>query len=231
LICTVGVASAAAQETRREAGKAVIEETAEIDPKRPTDQTEDGSFVDLFNGNDPTGWVVEGTANNKDGQPVWAAQDGMIVCKGHGYGFLRYDRQVSDFILALDFRLDRGANSGIGIRHAKFTGERKSRPSFSGYEIQLIDENNKSPSKTSSGSLYRYVAPKTQATKPAGEWNTMVVECRGPKIIVKLNDKLIHDLDQTSIEEIARKPLSGYISLQNHGGDIAFRNIRLKTLN
>jgi 3-keto-disaccharide hydrolase len=181
---------------------------------------------ELFNGKDLSGWVVEGTAAGDDGKPVWTAQDGMIVCAGRGFGFLRYDRPFGDFTLSLEFRLARGANSGVGIRHGKFTGVRRSRPSFAGYEIQLVDDTDQEPSKTSSGSLYRYVAPKTSAIKPAGEWNRLKITCRGPHIAIELNGKVIHDLDQSSIAEIAEKPLKGYVSLQNHGGQVAFRKIR-----
>jgi hypothetical protein len=156
--------------------------------------------------------------------------DDAIRCNGHGYGFLRWEHEVGDFILTLDFKLKPGANSGVGIRHARYTGERESRPSFSGYEIQLLDDADQAPSTHSSGSLYRYLAPKVQAMKPAGRWNRLIVECRGPHIAVTLNDQVIHDLDQTSIQEIANNQLRGYISLQNHGSEVVFRNARLKGL-
>jgi hypothetical protein len=190
-------------------------------------------FQAIFNGQDLSGWVVEGTehvGDGKDTEPVWTASDGVIKCAGHGFGFLRYDRELIDFILSLEYRLERGVNSGIGIRYDKYTGQRNTRPSFAGYEIQLLDDGAKEPTTSSTGSLYRYVAPKASAAKPAGEWNRMVIECRGPRIRVTLNDKLLHDVDQRSIDEIAKKPLRGHVSLQNHGGQAAFRDIRVKEL-
>jgi hypothetical protein len=206
---------------------------AAMAPAFGEETNESREFVDLFNGKDLSGWVVEGTKEHgREGKrmPVWTAADGMIVCDGAGFGFLRCDREVRDFVLKLEFRLQRGVNSGIGIRHGKFTGERRSRPSFHGYEIQLLDDADKKPTKSSTGSLYRYVAPRAQAVKPSGEWNQLTIECRGPQIAVTLNDKLLHDVDQRTVPEISDKPLSGYFSLQNHGGDVAFRNIRLKEL-
>jgi hypothetical protein len=185
---------------------------------------------DVFNGRDLAGWVTEGAAERKDGAPVWTVEDRAIVCRGEGFGFLRCEREVADFRLSLEFKLAAGDNSGVGIRHGKYTGRRGSRPSLAGYEIQLVDDVGKEPSKTSSGSLYRYVAPRVRALKPAGEWNELIVECRGPHIVVRLNGELIHDVDQTSIEDIAQKPLKGYVSLQNHGGDATFRHIRLVEL-
>lgn len=190
-------------------------------------------FVDIFNGTDLTGWVVEGQTTYLDGEvekPVWYVQDAMIVCAGHKGGFLRYDTELGDFVVHLEYRMSKGCNSGIGIRGIPFTGARSTRPSFAGYEIQIVDDAGKDPGTRSSGSLYRYVAPRVNASKPALEWNVMEIECRGTRIRVTLNDQLIHDLDQTTIEAIKDKPLAGYLSLQNHGRLIEFRNIRLRQL-
>ena len=190
-------------------------------------------WIELFNGRDLTGWVVEGTKENKkagEPKPVWSVQDGLIHCEGDGFGFLRYDREFCDFVLYVEYRLTKGCNSGIGIRHVKFTGRSRTRPSFSGYEIQLLDDGGRQPNKGSSMSLYRYVAPKSLPVKKPGEWNTVEIECRGPRIKIKLNGELVQDIDQSTIDEIKDKPLCGYISVQNHGKMIDFRNLRIKSL-
>jgi len=196
----------------------------------------DDGFVDLFNGRDLSGWVVEQRAA-PDGSPtpkgtpeVWSVAEGRIVCEGNGYGFLRYDRMLDDFELRVEFRMAAGCNSGIGIRGVKYTGPKETRPSFAGYEIQLLDDGDKPADEHSTGSLYRYVAPKASAMKPAGEWNTISIACRGPRIRVELNGQLLQDVDQSTIPQLSDKPLSGYLSLQNHGHDIEFRNVRPKEL-
>jgi hypothetical protein len=56
----------------------------------------------------------------------------------------------------------------------------------------------------------------------------MEVVCVGPRIRVRLNGKLIQDVDQSTVEALKAKPLKGYICLQNHGGDIEFRDIRVE---
>ena len=126
--------------------------------------------------------------------------------------------------------MSKGCNSGLGIRGVKYTGSRKTRPSFAGYEMQILDDAGRKPGTHSSGSLYRYVAPRTNASKPAGEWNAVDIELRGPRIKITLNGQVIHDLDQTAIEKIKSKPTKGYFSLQNHGRRIEFRNIRVQEL-
>lgn len=191
-------------------------------------------WVPAFNGYDLSGWVVEGTATFKEGdaeKPVWYVEEGKIVCAGKGFGFLRYDRSLCDFSLYLEFRLAKNCNSGIGIRADKYDPKKPdTRSSISGYEIQIIDDAGKEPDPHSSMSLYRYVAPKKNAMKPAGEWNWVLITARGTHLEVVLNGQVVHDLDQTDIEAIKDKPLCGFFSVQNHGGYIEFRNVFYKDL-
>ncbi len=189
----------------------------------------------IFNGRDLTGWIVEGTADftKEDGgatKPVWSVADGVIDCAGKGFGFLRYDTPLRDFVLRVEFRMTKGGNSGIGIRGVKFTGPFETRPSAASYEIQLLDDGDKPPTAHSSGSLYRFVAPTASAVRPAGEWNTIEIECVGPRVRVTINNRLVQDVNQNTIDAIAKKPLAGYVSLQNHGGHVEFRNVRLRDL-
>src|SRR5262245_1331109 len=193
--------------------------------------------IELFNGKDLDGWVAEGKKDYKDqdGQvkPVWSALDGTLVCNGSGFGFLRYDKKVfSDFAFHVEYRMAPKCNSGIGIRTASFDPRlsRGTRPSYFCYEIQLQDDAGKPPTKQSSGSLYRYVAPRVNAVKPAQNWNTVDIECVGPRIRIKINDEEIIDVDQSKEPEIKHKPLEGYVCLQNHGGRIEFRNVRIRDI-
>lgn len=184
--------------------------------------------VRMFNGTDLTGWVVEGVHSYPKGDkriPIWEAKDGMILCSGWGFGFLRYDTELSDFRFSMEYRIAKKGNSGVGIRGNPFTGAKATRPSFAGYEIQILDDAGLPPNEHSSGSLYRYVPPTSNPVKPAGEWNSFEVECRGPRIRVAINGKTVQDVDQSTIEAIKDKPLHGYLSLQNHGHKIEFRDL------
>jgi hypothetical protein len=197
---------------------------------------------DLFDGKTLDGWVVEGARTFKDGDknlPVWVVKDGMIRCQANGgFGFLRHERKVKDFVFSVEYRFaepvkGKRGNSGLGIRTCPFNPKEstKSRPSFYSYEIQLQDDaDKKKPDRHSTGSLYRYVAPSEQAAKPAPEWNTMEIECVGPRIKITLNGKKIIDVDQTKIKELREKPLEGHVCLQCHGSKIDFRNIKLRDL-
>jgi hypothetical protein len=193
-------------------------------------------FRDLFNGKDLDDGVAEGDKEYKDGDktlPTWTVQDKMIHCAGKGYGFLRYAKEeFGDFTFHVEYRMAPKCNSGIGIRTVPFNPAKSTatRPSYACYEVQLLDDAGKPADKYGSGSLYRYVAPKENPVKPAPEWNTIDIECVGPKIKITINDKEVLNVDQSTIEEIKNKPLKGYVCLQVHGGVIDFRNVRIREI-
>jgi len=193
---------------------------------------------DLFNGKDLTGWVVEGPKEYKDKegkkQPMWTVHDGILTCAGKAFGFLRYEkRQFADFALHVEYRLAANGNSGIGIRTGPFdpARSRETRPSYFSYEVQLLDDAGKPPTKLSSGSLYRYVAPLANPVKPTREWNAIDVECRGPRIHVRINGQDVLDVDQSTMKDLKNKPLKGSICLQSHTNQVEFRSVRIRELN
>jgi hypothetical protein len=203
-------------------------------------------YQNLFNGRDLDGWVVEGPKEYQDGdttKPVWVARDGMITCQVNNrksFGFLRYEkREFADFALHVEYRMSpkpdpktSACNSGIGIRTVPFDPKKSTatRPSYAAYEVQLLDDADAKPNEHGTGSLYRYVAPKVNVVKPAPEWNAIDIECVGPNIKITLNNQVILEVDQTTIDKIKDKPLKGYVCLQNHGGKIDFKNIRIREI-
>src|SRR2546423_13839421 len=114
---------------------------------------------DIFNGKDLDGWVAEGAKEYRDKtdgnktKPIWSVEDGLLKCAGHGYGFLRYDKQeYADFAFHVEYRMTKSTpicNSGIGIRTTPYDPKRDeaTRPSFYSYEIQLLDDAGKPADK------------------------------------------------------------------------------------
>ena len=206
----------------------------------PSFADDKAGWTDLFNGKDFTGWVIDGPTEFKDKadnnklKPLWSVRDGMIRSTGNGFGFLRYDKEYSDFLLHVEYRLvkEKGANSGIGIRTRVFDAKQSTatRPSFFSYEVQLLDDADQKPTAHTTGSLYRYVAPTRAAHKPAPDWNTIEIECVGPKIRVNFNGTDTLTFDQSKDEKLKAKPLSGYVSLQSHSKQVEFRSVRIKVL-
>lgn len=179
------------------------------------------------------GWVVEGSKDYEEqGErvPVWTFADGVVRCSGRGFGYLRRDESYADFRLELEYRFPKNGNSGIGIRTVPFTGPLETRPSQAAYEIQLLSDAGDKPGRGSCCSLYGHEAPTKNVSRPVGEWNAIVVECRGPQIRIGHNGREVLDFDQSTRKDTARKPLAGSICLQNHGSLVEFRGIRMTDL-
>lgn len=74
------------------------------------------------------------------------------------------------------------------------------------------------------GAKYKLDRQKAaRALKAVNEWNTFEVRCAGSHCEVKLNGELVCTSDDL------KRP-RGYIGLQGEGGQLDFRNIRIKPL-
>ena len=147
-------------------------------------------------------------------------------------------QEYADFALHVECRLSPRSNSGIGIRTVPYDPkkDKETRPSYHSYEIQVQDDEGKPPDKNSTGSLYRYVAPMANPIKRAPAWNTLDVECIGPRIRITVNGQEVLNVDQSTIAAIKDKPLKGYVCLQSHTppkgveSKIEFRNVRIREI-
>lgn len=183
----------------------------------------------LFDGKSLAGWEpVESSSAN------WEVKDGMIVTRGKGGGWLSTTREYGDFELELEYRLEKGGNSGIFLR-----SPREGNPAFVGLEIQILDDDA-DVYKTLRpyqycGSVYGVIPAQRGAIKPPGEWNAMKIRLQGSKVRVWINGKPVVDGD-LSLHKDAEKEhpgilrTSGYIGLQSHDEPVEFRNIRIHEL-
>jgi hypothetical protein len=202
---------------------------------------EEGS-VSLFNGKDLEGWVQRG------GKAKYRVENGEIVgstVPKTPNSFLCTTRDYSDFILELEFKVQKGLNSGIQVRSQAFDepkkvdikGKQREIPAgrVHGYQVE-IDPSD----RAYTGGIYDegrrgwlYDLKDNEAARKAfkqGEWNTFRIECRGDSIKTWLNGVPAADLKDSMTP-------SGFISLQVHGvGDrqepleVRWRNIRIKEL-
>jgi hypothetical protein len=101
-------------------------------------------------------------------------------------------------------------------------------------EIQLLDDDAKIHEKIKpsqhTASIYGVVAPSKAAQKPAGEWNTIRIRCKGDQVTITLNGEKVVDADMNAHEELKARPRKGYIGLQNHGSGLEFRSVKLRKL-
>lgn len=189
-------------------------------------------FISLFNGKDLTGWTL---VSKKGGG--YEVKDGTIVCADGGGGNLLTEREFSDFILEVEFKLPPGGNNGIGLR-APLSGD----VAYSGIEIQVLDQDNEKykgwlKDWQRTGSLYNVFPATGNALKPVGQWNKYRITVKGTHFVVVLNGKKILDADTSTVKdpEILKKHpglqrTSGRVGFLGHNDPVAFRNIRIKPL-
>ncbi len=169
----------------------------------------------------------------------WALENGALARKGGGDIWTKV--QYGDFILDLEFKVDKETNSGVFIR----TGDPKDCVQ-TGIEIQIYDSyGREKPSKHDCGAVYDCLAPSKNAVKKSGAWNHMTITALGPMITVVMNGIPIIDMDVDLWTEPHKNPNGsnnkfnhaikdfprvGYIGFQDHGKPVWYRNVTVTPL-
>jgi len=180
-------------------------------------------FVALSDGKTFTGWKQDGN---------WEIQDGAFV-RVRPKGSLTYEAQLvpDDFELRFEWKVSALCNSGVYYRPGQV-------------EYQVLDDAHpvygENP-RQSAASLFFCMGPKKRATRPVGEWNTARIICKGSVIEHWLNEERVLSFDYTDPKWAKEVELlrirggdltgrGGKLSLQDHGQDVAFRNLRMRTI-
>lgn len=206
------------------------------EPAKPLDAKPDADgFVSLFDGKTMAGW--RGYKKNEVPKG-WKVVDGAIT-RVAGGGDLMTIGQYGDYDFRFDWKISKGGNSGVIYRVR--TGDPASY--FSGPEYQVLDDKGKNRSNTSAGSLYALYVPEGKEIRPAGEWNTGRVVLKDGKGEHWLNGKKVLEFDMNSDDwkqRIAKSKFSkwkqfatvdkGHICLQDHGNEVAYKNLKIKEL-
>jgi hypothetical protein len=203
--------------------------------------------ISLFNGKDLSGWTadVPEADKNPNVSPSFIVRDGMLVSMGKPGGHLVTDKTYSNYRLEVEYRFPHeGGNCGVLV-HAS-----KSRALYGMFpqsiEVQMqsgdagdfwcIEENIEVPNMEQRrprkpGQKYgggpqdarRILNLTDNSEKPLGEWNTMVIECRGREVKVWVNGDLVNDGFNSTAS-------SGKIALQAEGTEVEFRKVELTPL-
>jgi 3-keto-disaccharide hydrolase len=192
----------------------------------------------LFDGKSLAGWRGFKSETPSAG---WKAVDGVLFREA-GDGDLLTTEQFGDFELSLEWKLEKGGNSGIFFRVI----DEGDFGWWSGPEVQVLDnavhKDGKNP-LTSAGSNYAVHAPVKDVTKPIGEWNAVRLIVKGAHVEHWLNGVKIVEYELWSPDWEARVKSSkfgkipmygrakrGRIGLQDHGDPVWYRNIKIKPL-
>jgi Domain of Unknown Function (DUF1080) len=198
-------------------------------------------WVLLFDGTSTNGWR---NYKNREAEG-WAVANGELYCKEAGVtkrADLITVSQYENYELQIDWKISPRKNSGIVYMATEDNGASYE----SGPEYQLIDDigyPDKLQDKQLSGANYDMEAPSAKVAKPAGEFNHTKIVINKGHVEHWLNGTKVVEYELWSKEWEQQKENSkwknvkpygmskkGYIALQDHGGGIAFKNIKLKRL-
>ncbi len=179
-------------------------------PKGAAAQRKPARAVALFNGTDVGGWLPADKT-----KPVgWVVADGALDNQGRANNIYS-DRKFSDFKLQVEFNVGPKSNSGVYLRGR--------------YEIQILDDAGLPPESHGNGSLYGFITPSTNASKPAGEWQTLEATLVGNRATVVLNGTTVIDDEEIpgvtggALDSDEARP--GPIMLQGDHGPIQYRKV------
>lgn len=195
----------------------------------------------LFDGQSTNGWRPYRNAPSDD----WEVVDGMLHCRETGVTHradLITDQQYANFELQIDWKIAKAENSGIIYRCTEDNGASYE----SGPEYQLIDDigyPEKLHPAQYTGSNYDMNPPLVKAVKPAGSFNHTRIVVNNAHVEHWLNGKKVVEYELWSPEWKANKEKSkwkdlatygaahqGHIALQDHGGGVWFKNIKIRIL-
>ncbi|OYW74103.1 MAG: hypothetical protein B7Z37_19010 [Verrucomicrobia bacterium 12-59-8] len=191
---------------------------------------------------DTTGWqdLFAADLSNTVEPGKWELKDGILVAKDHDTLWTK--DSYGDFILDLDFKVEKESNSGVFIRSGNI------KDVLSALEIQVHD--------SADGSKYGMVAaiydampPSKSMAKPVGEWNHFTITCKGPLVSVVFNGEEVINANLDNWPEAGKNPdgtpnkfkkalkdyaRTGPIGLQGlHGkaqAPVYYRNLKIKVL-
>lgn len=191
---------------------------------------------------DTRGWqeLFAPDLSNSAAPGKWTFENGVLVAKNHETLWTK--DAYSDFILDLEFKVEKEANSGVFLRSSN------PKDVLAALEIQVHDSTDGTPHGMV-GAIYDACKPTKSMAKPIGEWNHFTITCQGSLVTVIFNGEEIIHADLNDWPDAHKNPdgtpnkfnvalknyaRSGPIGLQGlHGSaqaPVYYRNLKIKVL-
>jgi len=231
-------------ETKKDALSLYTETDKNPVPNTLSEEEKQNGWKLIFNGKTTDGWH----GYNMSGFPdCWIIEDEAFTMTSKGMAEdqdIITDKKYLNFALSVDFKLTKGANSGIIFQVAE--DPKYKFPYETGPEFQIIDHDNwPDPLEDWQicGANYAMYPPLVRPYRPVGEWNHLLLVVDGNNVTQVLNGEIVVKYEKNS-EEWKKlrnsgkwsdfpdygKYDEGYISLQNHGTKVWYRSIKLKEI-
>lgn len=204
-------------------------------------------WITLFNGKDLSKWHSYGHSNVVGG---WKIENGAIHLdpkskkEGEG-GDLTTNDEFDNYDLKLEWKISPKGNSGIIFFIHEDTTQYHQTYS-TGPEMQVVDNEGHPDGhiiKHKAGDLYDLISSSKEAQKPVGEWNAVEIKSLNGKLDLYLNGVNVVSTtmwDNNWKQLIANSKFAtwpgfgtykkGKISLQDHGDEVWYRNVKIKKL-
>ena len=169
-----------------------------------------GKPVALFDGTSLDAFALQ----RPDRPSGWAIEERVMSNTPRANNLVSKEK-FKDFKLEAEYKIEAGSNSGLYLRGR--------------YELQVLDDFGKPPAKTGHMSIYGWTPPSVNASKPAGEWQTMEAVLVGNRVTVTLNGQKVHD--NAEIEAItggaldADETAPGPLLIQGDHNRVSYRRI------
>ncbi len=198
--------------------------------------------IELFNGNDLSGWHIDVPDLDEDStlRIPFTVRDGMLVSLGTPNGHLITDAEFENYVLDVEYRfVGEPGNCGVLVHASTPRALYKMFPQS--LEVQLMHEHagdfwciveditvpnmesRRGPKEEwgiREGEARRIINLTDDSEKPLGEWNALKVECKADTVRVWVNGDLVNEGTNCTATK-------GQLAIQAEGAEVEFRTILL----
>lgn len=216
------------------------------EPNELTADEQQAGWRLLFDGKTTSGW----RGYKATTMPAsWRVENGSLLSRrnqGESSGDIITLDQFDDFELVWEWKMTAGNNSGVIYRAT----EEKASVWETGPEYQILDNQGHVDGLnplSSAGACYSAFPPAKDVTRPVGQWNQSRIVARGKHVEHWMNGEKMLEYEVGSRRWHAHVKTSkffpsaygqsdwgkipkGHIGLQDYGGAIEFRSIKLRPL-